>query len=121
MVQILKRSDYFGKYGKIIKVSVNRNGVYSSIHGGAATGSAYITFVRDDDAIKCIQMVDGTMVDGKVLRLNIAFDRSTRGSEDRLGGPPAAFSAAEYTVHSGFCSLCLAGVASGRQNTATRF
>jgi CCR4-NOT transcription complex subunit 4 len=65
--EVLKRGEYFGKFGKIVKVSVNRSGVYNSTHGGA-TGSAYVTYVREDDALKCIQAVDGNVLDGKVLR-----------------------------------------------------
>lgn len=38
---MLKRGEYFGKFGKIVKVSVNRSGVYNSAHGGA-TGSACV-------------------------------------------------------------------------------
>ncbi|KAK3280763.1 hypothetical protein CYMTET_11414 [Cymbomonas tetramitiformis] len=66
--EVLKKSEYFGKHGKIIKVSVNRNGVYNSANGGTPTGSAYVTFFRGEDALKCITAVDGSILDGKVLR-----------------------------------------------------
>ncbi len=32
------------------------------------TLGVYVTFARKDDAAKCIQAVDGTMLDGRVLR-----------------------------------------------------
>ena len=54
-MQVLRRGDYFGQYGKIVKVVVNRNhnqgGPPASHHdGGAASASAYITFAHKDDA-----------------------------------------------------------------------
>ena len=67
--ETLKRTDYFGRYGKIVKVSVNRNGVYSSNNqGGGPTGSAYVTFARNEDAVKSIQKLDGTTMDGHSIR-----------------------------------------------------
>ena len=68
---VLRKNDFFGKYGKILKlqVSVNRNG--SSTYAGRDaenTGSAYVTFYEESDAMKCIQHVDGTPLDGRILR-----------------------------------------------------
>jgi len=67
--ETLRRGEYFGKYGKIVKISVNRNGVYSSSsHGGGPTGSAYVSFSREDDAMRCITQTDGTVLDGQAIR-----------------------------------------------------
>ena len=67
----MRKNDFFGKYGKILKlqVSVNRNGS-SSYAGRNAddTGSAYVTFYEENDAMQCIQHIDGTPLDGRILR-----------------------------------------------------
>jgi len=68
---VLRKNEFFGKYGEILKlqVSVNRQGS-SSYAGKDAenTGSAYVTFYEEEDAMQCIQHIDGTPLDGRVLR-----------------------------------------------------
>lgn len=63
---LLRRHEYFGKYGKIVKVVINRNNHYNS--GPNPTVSAYVTFARKEDASKCVRAVDKSTLDGKVLR-----------------------------------------------------
>lgn len=63
---MLRRHEYFGKYGKILKVVINRNNHYNS--GPSPTVSAYVTFARKEDASKCVRSVDKSTLDGKVLR-----------------------------------------------------
>lgn len=58
--EILRQHDYFGQYGKIIKVVVNRR-------GNPGIG-VYITYTKKDDAGKAIAAVDGTMCDGRIVR-----------------------------------------------------
>lgn len=78
---ILKEPEYFGQYGKIIKIVVNRrnlatdgstsivgNGGMTSSSTTGPSASAYITFVRKDDAARAIAGVDGSVFDGRVLR-----------------------------------------------------
>ena len=65
--EVLKRNEWFGKFGKIVKISANRNGAYSNVQHGP-TGSAYVTFSKDSDALKCIQAMDGSLVDGRSIR-----------------------------------------------------
>lgn len=62
--EILKRPEYFGQYGKILKVVVHKNHNLSS-HG---TISAYITFAYKEDARAAIQALDGFMIEGHQLR-----------------------------------------------------
>mmetsp|Transcript_11296 Transcript_11296/g.21211 ORF Transcript_11296/g.21211 Transcript_11296/m.21211 type:complete len:552 (+) Transcript_11296:140-1795(+) len=71
----LRKQEFFGKYGKILKISVNRNGptgryaVYNShSNGSGPTGSAYVTFMREGDAVGCIKRIDGSDLDGHVVR-----------------------------------------------------
>lgn len=63
--ETLKR-DYFGRFGKIKKVVVNRNNVYQGPQGPSVC--AYITYFRPKDAHDAIKAVDGTVLDGRLLR-----------------------------------------------------
>lgn len=66
---ILKEHEFFGQFGKTIKISVNRSNQYASAlakHG--PTGSAYVTFKRAEDALRCIKTVDGSMWRGKPIK-----------------------------------------------------
>ena len=86
--EVLRRAEYFGQYGKIMKVVVNRN--HTGVDGGGSGGgnggggvgsgsgsglssqpaaSAYITFAHKEDAKACIGAVDGLTLDqGRTLR-----------------------------------------------------
>ena len=61
---VLRRGDLFGRFGRIIKlqVSLPKPGDFQR------QGSAYVTYHRREDAARCIKGVDGTTLDGKVLR-----------------------------------------------------
>ncbi|AGO11710.1 AaceriADL064Wp [[Ashbya] aceris (nom. inval.)] len=65
-VGALLRSDkYFGQYGKINKIVVNRK----TGHNDHQTGyGIYVTFSRKEDAARCIQAVDGTFMDGRQVK-----------------------------------------------------
>ena len=65
---VLRRGDYFGQYGKIVKVVVNRNHNGGGSDPRAASASAYITFAHKEDAKACIQVVDGFNIDGRSMR-----------------------------------------------------
>ncbi|KAG2392662.1 hypothetical protein C9374_011387 [Naegleria lovaniensis] len=67
----LKHTDNFAKYGKIKKVVINKSNLHNSSHiapNRTPTVSAYITYVRKEDAYKAIRAVDKTYLDGKQLR-----------------------------------------------------
>ncbi|CAG8546562.1 3417_t:CDS:2 [Paraglomus brasilianum] len=70
--EILRSHDYFGQYGRIAKIVVNRRNTTSSSTPGVPTPQpsvgVYITYYRKEDAAKAIAAVDGSMSDGKVLR-----------------------------------------------------
>ncbi|XP_073297475.1 uncharacterized protein [Primulina huaijiensis] len=65
---LLQRKEYFGQYGKVDKVSLSRTA------GGAIqqfvneTCSVYITYSREEEAIRCIQSVHGFVLEGRFLR-----------------------------------------------------
>ena len=63
---MLRKHEYFGQYGKIMKIVVNKNNHYNS--GPNPTVSAYITFDRNDHAAACVRAIDKSTLDGRVLR-----------------------------------------------------
>jgi len=65
----LRKQEYFGQYGKILKIVVNRNNHYNS--GPHPTVSAYITFARHEDASVCVRAIDKSSLDGRVLRASL--------------------------------------------------
>lgn len=66
---ILKEPEFFGQFGKIIKIVVNRkNFLTGSSSANPPSASAYITFARKEDAAKAIEYVDGSVYDDRVLR-----------------------------------------------------
>ncbi|KAI5058417.1 hypothetical protein GOP47_0026587 [Adiantum capillus-veneris] len=67
--ETLERKEYFGQYGKILKISVSKTGSHSSQHSSAGSSvSVYVTYVKEEDAMRCIQSVNGYVLDGKVLK-----------------------------------------------------
>jgi len=58
---ILRRFEYFGQYGKILKIVINKHSVYNQ-------AGAYITFEKDEEAFAAKVAVDGFRYDGKVLK-----------------------------------------------------
>lgn len=73
--QILSEPEYFGQFGRILKIVVNRRNTGAPlpadrIGGGATTtsGSAYVTYSRAEEAQRAIAHVDGSVFDGRILR-----------------------------------------------------
>ena len=75
--EALKSHDYFGQYGKILKIVVNkRNPTTATAAGSPSTVSTtanvhtgvYITFQRKEDAAKAIESVDGSVCEGRIIR-----------------------------------------------------
>ncbi|KAG0071545.1 transcriptional repressor general negative regulator of transcription subunit 4, partial [Linnemannia elongata] len=67
----LRQHEYFGQYGKIAKVVINRRNAPMPVAGsspGQASVGVYITYVRKEDAAKAIAAIDGSIWDGKILR-----------------------------------------------------
>ncbi|KAJ3612441.1 hypothetical protein NHX12_020717 [Muraenolepis orangiensis] len=67
--EVLKRPEYFGKFGKIHKVVINNSTSYAGSQGPSA--SAYVTYIRSDDALRAIQSVNNVVVDGRTLKASL--------------------------------------------------
>ncbi len=69
----LKREDNFGRYGKITKIVVNKSNLHNTNkvldeEDRVPTVSAYITYSKPEEARRAIQAMDGTWLDGKLVR-----------------------------------------------------
>ncbi|KAM0953252.1 putative transcription factor C3H family [Dioscorea sansibarensis] len=65
---LLERKEYFGQYGKVLKVSIARPTSAAQQAPNSNTFSVYITYAREDEAIRCIQAVHNFALEGKPLR-----------------------------------------------------
>ncbi|KAH9270652.1 hypothetical protein BASA83_007261 [Batrachochytrium salamandrivorans] len=68
--EILRSHDYFGQYGKITKVVVNRRSQphTASMSPASNNNGVYVTYARKDDATRAIDAVDGSLCEGRVVR-----------------------------------------------------
>ncbi|XP_042753940.1 uncharacterized protein LOC111882575 isoform X2 [Lactuca sativa] len=65
---LLQRKEYFGQYGKVLKVSISRTAAGSIQHFANNTCSVYITYSKEDEAVRSIQSVHGFVLEGRPLR-----------------------------------------------------
>ncbi|CAF0786591.1 unnamed protein product [Rotaria sp. Silwood1] len=64
--ELLRRNDYFGKYGKIVKL------VTSPAHNGQLNSiCVYITYSRSEEALRAIQALCNYYVDGRTLKATL--------------------------------------------------
>jgi len=63
--EVLKRGEYFGRFGKIVKVVVNQP------REPTTTASAYITYARSDDALRALTSVNNATFDNKTIKANL--------------------------------------------------
>ncbi|KAG2335178.1 hypothetical protein Bca52824_006358 [Brassica carinata] len=66
---LLYHKEYFGQYGKVLKVSMSRtsSGAIQQLFPND-TCSVYITYAKEEEAVRCIQAVHGFILDGKSLK-----------------------------------------------------
>ena len=65
--ETLRKKEYFGRFGRIVKIAVNRK----PINPGDSTRvsySAYVTFKRAQDAAEAMKSMTGVAVEGRVIR-----------------------------------------------------
>ncbi|KHN48330.1 CCR4-NOT transcription complex subunit 4 [Glycine soja] len=66
--ELLQRREYFGRYGKVMKVSISRtaNGIIQ--HSANSSCCVYITYSKESEAVQCIQSVHCFVLEGRPLR-----------------------------------------------------
>ncbi|XP_066997357.2 uncharacterized protein [Anabrus simplex] len=67
--EVLKKHEYFGKFGKIHKVVINQSTSYAGSQGPSA--SAYVTYHRAEDTLRAIQAVNNIVVDGRAIKASL--------------------------------------------------
>ncbi|CAL9125918.1 unnamed protein product [Musa textilis] len=66
---ILERKEYFGQYGKVVKVSISRPASTPTQQASSnSTCSVYVTYAREEEAVRCIKAVHNYVLEGKTLR-----------------------------------------------------
>ncbi|XP_050230402.1 uncharacterized protein LOC126679424 [Mercurialis annua] len=65
---LLQRKEYFGQYGKVLKVSISKTSTGAIQHSSNNSCCVYITYSKEDDAVRCIQSVHSFVLEGRPLR-----------------------------------------------------
>lgn len=70
---ILRKQEFFGQFGDIKKVIINKRNIindhrFAENRISESTASAYITYSSEYEAKWCIQEVDESILEGKILR-----------------------------------------------------
>ncbi|KAI8970043.1 regulator of Vps4 activity in the MVB pathway-domain-containing protein, partial [Mycotypha africana] len=71
--EIVRSQDYFGHFGKIAKIVINKRQTAPTSNANGTTtlqasAAVYITYVRKEDATKALHAVDGSVVAGRILK-----------------------------------------------------
>lgn len=68
--ETLRKPEYFGQYGKIAKIVINRTNTTpaSSTDARRASASAYVTFQHKEDTLACILALDGFYLENRNIR-----------------------------------------------------
>ncbi|KAI8968508.1 hypothetical protein BDF20DRAFT_839609 [Mycotypha africana] len=70
--EIVRSNDYFGQFGKISKVVINKKPTLPpsqiSINSALPSAAVYVTYYRKEDAAKAIAAVDGSLIADRVVR-----------------------------------------------------
>eukprot|EP00326_Haptolina_ericina_P023983 CAMPEP_0181190232 /NCGR_PEP_ID=MMETSP1096-20121128/12081_1 /TAXON_ID=156174 ORGANISM="Chrysochromulina ericina, Strain CCMP281" /NCGR_SAMPLE_ID=MMETSP1096 /ASSEMBLY_ACC=CAM_ASM_000453 /LENGTH=865 /DNA_ID=CAMNT_0023279429 /DNA_START=84 /DNA_END=2681 /DNA_ORIENTATION=+ len=72
---ILRRHEYFGQYGKILRIQVNSSHLHSASNG-LPSCSCYITYSNRDEAEQAILAVDNVVLDGRALKASFGTTKS---------------------------------------------
>ncbi|KAK1398496.1 CCR4-NOT transcription complex subunit 4 [Heracleum sosnowskyi] len=65
---LLRGTEYFALYGKVLKVSISRTAAGTIQQFPNSTCSVYITYSKEEEAVRCIQSVHGYTLEGRPLR-----------------------------------------------------
>ncbi|KAL6133341.1 hypothetical protein ACLB2K_065578 [Fragaria x ananassa] len=71
--ELLKRRDYFGQYGKVLKVSISRTSTGDIQHATNNSCCVYITYSSEYEAARCIQSVHSFVLDVTVCFCRACF------------------------------------------------
>ncbi|KAF8714327.1 hypothetical protein HU200_027791 [Digitaria exilis] len=69
---LLRQKNFLGQYGKIENIIIDNIGANPQIPD---SGRVYVTFAREEEAVRCIQAVNGFILDGKPLKATFGVTR----------------------------------------------
>ena len=64
----LKSFEYFGQYGTVTKLVINKNKVYTGLNPNQPTYSCYVTYLNEDESSLAILCLDNTTIDGHNIK-----------------------------------------------------
>lgn len=67
---ILRKPEYFGRFGKILKVVVGTAPTANNLHA-QPSHTAYVTYSKVDEALKAIQAVCNAQLDGRIVKASL--------------------------------------------------
>ncbi|KAJ1282070.1 hypothetical protein BS78_03G021800 [Paspalum vaginatum] len=70
--KLLRQKELLGQYGKIESIIIDNIGANQQIPD---SGRVYVTFTREEEAIRCIRVVDGYSLDGRPLKATFGVTR----------------------------------------------
>jgi CCR4-NOT transcription complex subunit 4 len=65
---ILVKKEYFGQYGSIVKIVVNKNKAYNQNNPKGPSFSAYVTYSKPIEASFAILALDNVVIDDHLIR-----------------------------------------------------
>jgi len=67
---LLKKAEYFGQYGKVSKIVLNRSNISNANTDSnrRSSASAYVTFSHKEDTLACILALDGFYLENRNIR-----------------------------------------------------
>ncbi|KAF3556947.1 hypothetical protein F2Q69_00016858, partial [Brassica cretica] len=69
-----QRREYFGQYGKVVKVAMSRTQAGDIQLFPNDSCSVYITYSKEEEAIRCIRSVHQFALDGRILKYGMFWD-----------------------------------------------
>ncbi|PIO65612.1 hypothetical protein TELCIR_12703 [Teladorsagia circumcincta] len=81
----LRKPEYFGRFGKILKVVVGTAPTANHPHA-QPSHTAYVTYSKVEEALRAIQAVCNAQLDGRIVKASLGLGGFT--SDDDLGFDP---------------------------------
>ncbi|XP_038985112.1 general negative regulator of transcription subunit 4-like [Phoenix dactylifera] len=66
--ETLRKKEFLGQYGKITKIVIARDVGTNRLFPSFCTSVVYVTFSKEQEALRCIEVVNGFILDGRPLK-----------------------------------------------------
>lgn len=70
--EVMRRADMFGKFGRLLRILINRSHPFNADAPGGPSISAYVQYYRDSDASAAVRSMNNAVFDGREIRCAIA-------------------------------------------------